>query len=91
MVDTAMKRDIQGKFVLKNDEYRSVRSLRLTDSTWEALGVRAESLGITRGDLLEQMVRDNDYGFPSNTWMEATALPSNTWKNNAAQPSNTRV
>ncbi|MBW4628921.1 MAG: hypothetical protein KME49_26260 [Brasilonema octagenarum HA4186-MV1] len=31
-----MKRDIQGKFALKNDDYRSVRSLRLTDDTWRA-------------------------------------------------------
>ena len=28
---TLMKRDIQGKFALKNDAHRSVRSLRLTD------------------------------------------------------------
>jgi len=36
------------------------------------------------------MVRDNDYGFPSNTRSEAAALPGNTWENNAVQPSNTR-
>ena len=28
------KRDIQGKFSLKNDDYRQVRSLRLTDETF---------------------------------------------------------
>ena len=27
------KRDIQGKFALKDDDYRQVRSLRLTDDT----------------------------------------------------------
>jgi hypothetical protein len=32
-----MKRDITGKFALKNEEHRLVRSLRLTDSTWESL------------------------------------------------------
>ncbi len=32
-----MKRDIQGKFALKNDDYREVRSLRLTDDTWKKL------------------------------------------------------
>lgn len=28
-----LKRGIQGKFALKNDDYRQVRSLRLTDET----------------------------------------------------------
>lgn len=35
MVLTKMKRDIQGKFALKNDDYRLVRSLRLTDRNLE--------------------------------------------------------
>ena len=78
MVTSVMKRDVQGKFALKNDDYRSVRSLRLTNSTWSALGVIAKSLGLTRADLLEQMVRSNDYNLPSNTRVEATSLPSNT-------------
>ena len=43
-----MKRDIQGKFALKNDDYREVRSIRLTDNTWKALGIAAECLGLTR-------------------------------------------
>lgn len=30
------KRDIQGKFTLKNQDYRQVRSIRLTDSTWKS-------------------------------------------------------
>ncbi len=53
------KRDIQGKFTLKNDDYRRVRSLRLTDRTWKELGIAAESLGITRADLLEDLVKQN--------------------------------
>ena len=32
------KRDIQGKFPLKDDDYRQVRSLRLTDATRMRLG-----------------------------------------------------
>lgn len=63
-----MKRDIQGKFALKNDDYRLVRSLRLTDETWLALGIAAECLGITRADYLEQIVRDNT--LPGITWKE---------------------
>lgn len=53
------KRDIQGKFTLKNDDYREVRSLRLTDDTWKALGIASECLGLTRADYLEQIVRQN--------------------------------
>jgi hypothetical protein len=53
------KRDIQGKFTLKNQDYRQVRSLRLTDSTWKELGIASECLGITRADLLEKLVWRN--------------------------------
>ncbi len=53
------KRDIQGKFSLKNQDYRQVRSLRLTDSTWQELGIASECLGITRADLLENLVQHN--------------------------------
>src|SRR5690348_1633395 len=70
MVITKMKRDIQGKFALKNDDYRLVRSLRLTDETWKALGIAAECNGLTRADYLEQMVRSNS--LPSNTREEHT-------------------
>jgi hypothetical protein len=54
-----LKRDIQGKFALKNDDYRQVRSVRLTDETWKALGITAECLGMTRSDYLEQLMREN--------------------------------
>ncbi len=54
-----LKRDIQGKFALKSDDYREVRSLRLTDDTWKALGIASECLGLTRADYLEHIVRHN--------------------------------
>ena len=54
-----LKRDIQGKFALHDDDYRQVRSLRLTDETWKALGVAAECLGMTRADYVEQVIRGN--------------------------------
>jgi hypothetical protein len=54
-----LKRDIQGKFALKNDDYRQVRSLRLTSETWKALGIAAECLGYSRADYLEEMVKNN--------------------------------
>ncbi len=47
-----------GKFAQKSDELRRVRSIRLTDSTWEALGAIATERGITRADLLEQLVEE---------------------------------
>ncbi len=58
------KRDIQGKFSLKNDDYRQVRSLRLTDRTRLALGVASECLGWTWADLLENLVEHNQGNFP---------------------------
>ncbi|NEU82406.1 hypothetical protein G1O98_25995 [Nostoc sp. UIC10630] len=53
------KRDIQGKFALKNDDYREVRSLRLTDDTWKAIGIASECFGLTRADYLEHIVKHN--------------------------------
>ena len=64
------KRDIQGKFTLKNQDYRRVRSLRLTDSTWKALGIASECLGITRADFLENLVRQNPDKFPLSDEIE---------------------
>ena len=52
------KRDLQGKFTLKNQDYRRVRSLRLTDSTWKALGIAAECLDITRADWLAWIIHE---------------------------------
>jgi hypothetical protein len=54
-----LKRDVQGKFALKDDDYRQVRSLRLTDEAWKALGIAAECFGMTRADYLEQVIRGN--------------------------------
>ncbi len=62
--DVKRKRDIQGKFSLKNDDYRKVRSLRLTDRTRLALGVASECLGWTWADLLENLVEHNQGNFP---------------------------
>lgn len=44
-----LKRDIQGKFVLKNDDYREVRSLRLTDEIWKAIGIASKWFGFNQG------------------------------------------
>jgi len=68
-----MKCDLQGKFALKNEDYRLVQSLRLTDFTRRALGIASECLGLTRSDYLEQMVRDK--ALPGNTWLTPKELP----------------
>ncbi len=84
-----MKRDGHGKFSLKNKDYRLVRSLRLTDETWKALGNAADGLGLTKADYLEQIVRDQtlpcitrkeEETQPSITRIEIAPLPSITWQ-----------
>ncbi|NES73975.1 MAG: ribbon-helix-helix domain-containing protein [Okeania sp. SIO2D1] len=47
-------RDDLGRFSSKSETFRKVRSIRLTDSTWELLGKLAEERGVTRADLLEE-------------------------------------
>jgi hypothetical protein len=81
------KRDIQGKFALKNDDYREVRSLRLTDDTWKALGITSECLGLTRADYLEYIVRQNTN--PCITWEDSEILTPHQ-EENEPQPSITR-
>ncbi|WP_414568462.1 hypothetical protein [Nostoc sp. CCY 9925] len=83
-----LKRDIQGKFALKNDDYREVRSLRLTDDTWKALGIVSECSGLTRADYLEYIVRHNT--LPSITREDSEFLAPHQ-EENKRQPSITRV
>jgi hypothetical protein len=45
-----------GKFTLKANEPREVRSIRLTRLTWKILGEIAHQRGITRADLMENLV-----------------------------------
>jgi hypothetical protein len=44
-----------GTFAPKSSQVREVRSLRLTNRTWAALGSVAELKGITRADLIEEL------------------------------------
>lgn len=80
-----VKRDLQGKFAIKSSNYREVRSLRLTDDTWKALGIASECLGLTRADYLEQVVRSNL--LPCITRQKSDVHPSNTWISSESQPS----
>lgn len=83
-----MPRDAQGKFAPKNDEHRLVRSIRLTDTTWSVLGVIADSLSLTKADLLEQIF--SDYPHPSNTRQDEEIVANNLSQMGVFQPSNTR-
>ncbi|MFB2834105.1 hypothetical protein [Floridanema evergladense] len=55
-MSTQQQRDVNGKFTSKSLEYREVRSIRLTDKVWEALGNIAQERSITRADLIEELV-----------------------------------
>ena len=74
------KRDLQGKFTRKNQTERQVRSLRLTDSTWKELGIASECLGITRADLLENLVRQNKETFLTDGEIEKLTQEINQLK-----------
>ncbi|MBL1200631.1 MAG: hypothetical protein FWK04_16440 [Nostoc sp. GBBB01] len=83
-----IKRDIQGKFALKNDDYREVRSLRLTDDTWKRLGIVSECLGLTRADYLEEIIKEQSY--PCNTRKKQGDIQFLTSPELEPQPSITR-
>lgn len=83
-----MKRDIQGKFAIKSSDYREVRSLRLTDDTWKALGIASECLGLTRADYLEEIVKSNLA--PCITRNNSNISASNTQNFSERLPSITR-
>lgn len=53
-------RNEKGVYIQKGEEVRAVRSLRLTDSTWERIGDLADKDGATRADLIEEMFSDNE-------------------------------
>ncbi|WP_017313973.1 hypothetical protein [Mastigocladopsis repens] len=82
-----LKRDIQGKFALKNEDYRLVRSLRLTDETWKAIGIASECLGLTRADYLEHITRHKN--LPSITRLDSENF-TQTRPENEPPPCNTR-
>lgn len=53
------KRGEKGQFTQKGEEGRKVRSLRLTDTTWNKLGKWANEHNVTRADLIEKWVRNS--------------------------------
>ena len=75
------EKDWHGRFIHKSDDYRQVRSIRMTDEIWQKFGKMALERSITRADLLEEIVKKNDLPFNShsvvNLLQEALKLKAN--------------
>jgi predicted DNA-binding ribbon-helix-helix protein len=59
-----------GQFSAKGEGRREVRSIRLTNSTWEKLGDIADERSITRADLIEEIMSGEGLG--NNLVMDST-------------------
>ena len=75
------EKDWQGRFINKSDDYRRVRSIRVTDEIWEKFGEAALKRSITRADLLEEIFKNDDLSFNRhsivNLLQEALKLKAN--------------
>jgi hypothetical protein len=49
-------KDSMGRFAAKGDSVRSVRTIRLTDETWAALGEKADNEDMSKADYLEALL-----------------------------------
>ena len=67
-----LERDWHGRFICKSDDYRKVRAIRVTDKVWEEFGEMADQRGITRADLLEEIVKSED--LPTNSYQVINLL-----------------
>ena len=74
-------RNESGRFASKSEEKREVRSIRLTDTTWDGLGKLSDSRGITRADLVESWM-NNEYSDLQNK-IRDLELELQNLKNNA--------
>lgn len=70
-------RDERGKFVLKGEEERKVRTVRLTDSTWNKLVETASRRCITRTELIEELLSQEDSSEVVKILKEALTLRAN--------------
>lgn len=53
-------RNETGKFTAKSEGFRKVRSIRLTDATWDELGKLSDQRCITRADLIEELTQSGE-------------------------------
>lgn len=51
-------KDNRGRFAKKGSSERKIRSIRLTDETWNLLGEKAEENDMTKADYLEALAND---------------------------------
>ncbi|HYX19062.1 MAG TPA: hypothetical protein VE944_32870 [Nostoc sp.] len=51
-----LNRDDSGQFAPKGQEKKPMRSMRLSDEDWEALGVKASQQGKSRTELIEEFI-----------------------------------
>lgn len=65
-----IERNERGRFAAKRTEPTNMRSARLTDSCWEKLGRIANHRGVTRADLIEQLVSE----MADIPWLSSTAF-----------------
>ena len=77
MVKILQEKDWHGRFIFKSDDYRHVRSIhvrsiRVMDEIWEKFGEMALERGITRVDLLEEIVKNED--LPTNSYQVINLL-----------------
>lgn len=65
-----------GKFAPKSNEPRHVRTIRLTNTTWEKMGSMADKRRITRADLVEQMAEDGVFDAAEGSQLSRVISPS---------------
>ena len=53
------QRNQRGQFASKSNSERRVKSIRVTDEVWDKFGEIAIQRGITRADLLEEIIDSN--------------------------------
>ena len=66
---TEQDRDGKGKFAAKGSQIRAVRTIRLTDATWETIGDKANEHDMSKADYLEALF-SNDIQWETDDFEE---------------------
>jgi hypothetical protein len=98
-METAMAnkaRNTSGKFAPKSETPRKVRSVNLTDETWNRLAAVAEKTGKSRNDFLESLLQDNNpfiemVNFQTLPLMETVEVEIKTNASNTAQQPDSKI
>ena len=89
-------RNTSGKFAPKSETPRKVRSVNLTDETWNRLAAVAEKTGKSRNDFLESLLQDNNpfiemVNFQTLPLMETVEVEIKTNASNTAQQPDSKI